>query len=207
MTDVAGVRNDSEEGENTLNKLNTKEQIIALVEADEWMMRILRTAKRLELPDWWVCAGFVRSKIWDVLHGFSERTPLADIDVIYYDSLMLDETREKELEQRLKSFDSTIPWSVKNEARMHLVNGIAPYASAVDAMSKFPETVTALGLSLDKDDNVMLSAPCDVDDVLNLRVKPTPYFAANEQLMDVYRKRITKKNWKQRWHKLEIIIG
>lgn len=190
-----------------MNELKTTEQIIALVEADEWMMGILRIAKLLELPDWWVCAGFVRSKIWDELHGFSERTSLADVDVIYYDSLTLDEAREKELEQKLKSFDPTIPWSVKNEARMHLVNDISPYASAVDAMSKFPETATALGLSLDSDNNVILSAPCGVDDVLNLQVKPTLYFAASEQRMRIYKQRITDKNWKRTWHMLDVLNG
>ena len=65
--------------------INSEEDIIRLVSEDEWMMDILRSAKSLNLPDWWVCAGFVRSKIWDVLHEFNDRTPLPDIDVIYFD--------------------------------------------------------------------------------------------------------------------------
>ena len=40
------------------------------------MMDLLKGAKSLNLPDWWICAGFVRSKIWDVLHGFDERTTI-----------------------------------------------------------------------------------------------------------------------------------
>lgn len=65
--------------------MKTKEDIIDVIREDSWMMEILRVARTLNLPDWWVCAGFVRSKIWDVLHGFSVRTPLQDVDVIYYD--------------------------------------------------------------------------------------------------------------------------
>lgn len=42
----------------------SKEEIVRLVSEDAWMMNVLRAAKSLELPDWWVCAGFVRSKIW-----------------------------------------------------------------------------------------------------------------------------------------------
>lgn len=49
------------------------------------MMEILKTVSQLDLPDWWVCAGFVRSKIWDTVHGFNTRTPLSEVDVIYYD--------------------------------------------------------------------------------------------------------------------------
>ena len=51
-----------------------KDEIISLIKEDQWMMEILTSAKALNLPDWWICAGFVRSKIWDVLHDFSERT-------------------------------------------------------------------------------------------------------------------------------------
>lgn len=47
-----------------------EEGIIALIKDDKWMMEILETVKSLNLPDWWICAGFVRSKIWDVLHDF-----------------------------------------------------------------------------------------------------------------------------------------
>lgn len=77
------------------------------------MMEILRITKSLNLPDWWVCAGFVRSKIWDVLHDFSERTPLPDVDVVFYDPTNLNETYEKELEKKLKYRRLDIPWSVK----------------------------------------------------------------------------------------------
>ena len=40
----------------------------------------------------WIC----RSKIWDILHDFSERTPIPDIDVIYFDPTNIDELDGKE---------------------------------------------------------------------------------------------------------------
>ncbi len=36
-------------------------------------MEILETANSLNLPDWWICAGFVRSKIWDTLQRVSKK--------------------------------------------------------------------------------------------------------------------------------------
>src|SRR5690606_1346882 len=153
---------------NNLKSLNNRNDIIELITQDEWMMDIIQLAKSLELPDWWVCAGFVRTKIWDTLHGFTERTPLADVDVVFYDENLLDESREKELENKLKQLNPTIPWSVKNEARMHLINNFPRFNSSVDAISKFPETVTALGVSLDENDQLLLTAPHGVEDVLQL---------------------------------------
>lgn len=184
--------------------IQTENDILQLVKEDKWMMDILRTAKTLQLPDWWVCAGFVRSKIWDSLHGFKERTPTSDIDVIYFDEESTDESVEKRLEERLKTIHPNVPWSVKNEARMHVRNNIPPYSSAVDAISKFPETATALGLKLDDEDNLVLAAPCGLEDVLHLQVKPTPFFMGTKELARIYEERIIKKNWKSIWHKINI---
>ncbi|MCR8644830.1 nucleotidyltransferase family protein [Paenibacillus sp. N1-5-1-14] len=183
-------------------QLHNEQDIVQLITDDSWMMDILKAARTLELPDWWVCAGFVRSKVWDVLHGFEERTPMQDVDVIYYDPKSLDEAVEKEFEQKLIRIMPDVPWSVKNEARMHVINNIPPYASSVDAISKFPETVTALGLSINEQDQVILTAPCGIEDLLNLVLRPTPYFEQTIERMDIYKERIHKKNWISYWPKV-----
>jgi len=190
--------------EATVLIVDNEQDIIRLVQADAWMMEILRSAQSLHLPDWWVCAGFVRSKVWDALHGFTARTPLPDVDVIYYDTRNHDEEVEKQLEHKLKSMNPAIPWSVKNEARMHLVNNLLPYSSSVDAISKFPETATALGLALDERGQVVLAAPCGIEDVLQLLLRPTPYFAESEERMRIYEERLAKKNWTSIWGKVRI---
>ncbi|MBY7144989.1 nucleotidyltransferase family protein [Virgibacillus sp. NKC19-3] len=181
-----------------------KGKIISLIKEDEWMMDILRSAKSLNLLDWWICAGFVRSKIWDTLHHFDERTPIPDIDVIYYDVTNRKESAEKTLEEMLQNLMPNIPWSVKNEARMHINNNVPPYSSSMDAISKFPETATALGVKLDEKDNVILIAPCGISDVVHLEVKPTPFFIEDRQRLKIYEERITKKNWKSTWNNLKV---
>lgn len=184
--------------------LKGEREILALVESDRWMMNILGAAASLELPDWWICAGFVRTKIWDTLHGFEERTPLGDIDVIYFDAGNINEETEKLWENRLHQIMSGLPWSVKNQARMHVVNGNPPYQSSVDAISKFPETATALGVRLDEGGQLILAAPCELEDVLAMRVKPTPAFSSNVELMKVYRRRQEQKRWTAKWPKVRI---
>jgi len=185
--------------------ITNESEIIDLIQEDKWMMELLKSAQTLKLPDWWICAGFVRSKIWDVQHGFEKRTTIPDIDVIYYDRTNIGKSMEKEHEEALKRLLPTIPWSVKNQARMHSVNNVLPYISSVDAISKFPETATALGVKLGETDNVILTAPYGIEGVVNLRVEPTPYFCENIDRMKIYEERIRKKNWQVVWSKVEII--
>jgi len=184
--------------------MKSEEDIIRVIQEDVWIMDILKAVSSLQLPDWWVCAGFVRSKIWDALHGFEDRTPLPDIDVIYFDPSDPFEQVEKQFEKRLRDMRPGLPWSVKNQARMHVVNRIPPYSSAVDAMSKFPETVTALGIKLDEHGKVALAAPHGIHDLIRMRVRPTPYFSETEERIRIYEERIVKKNWKRMWPRIAI---
>nr|WP_285864305.1 nucleotidyltransferase family protein [Lederbergia lenta] len=167
------------------------------------MMNLLKAVKTLNLPDWWVCAGFVRSKIWDVLHNFSSRTPLPDIDVIYFDSKIVDELEEIKMEEKLKSIVPNIPWSVKNQARMHIKSNMSPYSSSIDGISKFPETVTALGVKLDENEDIKLTAPWGIIDVVNLEVRPTPFYDTKDR-MKVYENRVRKKAWNKTWGMVKI---
>ncbi|MCM3409715.1 nucleotidyltransferase family protein [Metabacillus sp. YM-086] len=183
--------------------MNEKE-IISIVQQDKWMMEILKSVRMLGLPDWWICAGFIRSKIWDTLHHFNERTRLPDVDVIYFDSTNINEVEEKMLEEKLKTIMADVPWSVKNEARMHLKSNLPPYLSSVDAISKFPETATSLGLKLDEKGHIKLIAPHGINDVVNLEVKPTPFFLESKERVEVYEDRIAKKNWRSIWFNLKI---
>ncbi|MDE8564097.1 nucleotidyltransferase family protein [Anoxybacillus rupiensis] len=185
--------------------MKNERDIIQRIQKDEWMMETLRAVQSLNLPDWWVCAGFVRAKIWDVLHGFQERTPLPDIDVIYFDRKHTEKAAEKKLEQKLYHLLPDRPWSVKNQARMHAINGGSPYLSSVDAMSKFPETATALGVRLDEKGVVVLAAPWGVEDVCQLLVKPTPYFCETKKRAQMYEERVRRKKWTSIWHKLTIV--
>ena len=185
-------------------KIDTEEDIIKIIQQDKWMMELLNTVSSLDLPDWWICAGFVRAKIWDELHGFDERTPTPDIDVIYYDPSTIDKKVEKKYEEALGKLLPTIPWSVKNQARMHIANNIPPYSSAVDAISKFPETVTALGVRLDEENNLKLTAPHGIKDVLNMKVEPTPYFIESKDRMLIFRKRLRNKNWQAIWNGIQV---
>lgn len=176
-------------------KLSNEQHILEAISNDRWMMKVIRQAATLGLSDWWICAGFIRAKVWDELHGFTEKTRLPDVDVIYYDSKNLDEDIEKFYEKELMKLDPIIPWSVKNQARMHSLNKMAPYISSMDAMSKFPETATALGITLNLNGELQLCAPYGVQDLVKMKIRPTPFFEGSP----VYIKRVEQKNWSATW--------
>lgn len=184
--------------------LRTEQDILKVIHSDQWMMEIIGTAASLGLKDWWVCAGFVRSKIWDTVHGYTERTVLSDIDVIFHDERLRDELEEKKLEAVLLKLQAGIPWSVKNQARMHLVNNIPPYESSIDAISKFPETSTALGVTMEEGGKLRLIAPHGIHDAVNLQIKPTPFFKSSKELMEIYKYRLETKNWTSIWPGLKV---
>lgn len=184
--------------------VRSREDIIKLIQHDDQMMEIIQTAATLNLPDWWICAGFVRSKVWDTLHGYQIRTKTPDVDVIYFDENHNKQQTDKELEGSLRKMLPEVPWSVKNEAKMHVRNNIAPYTSSEDAISKFPETATAVAVKIDRKGSLILTAPWGVEDLINMEVRPTPFFEQTKERAAFYEERIKKKNWRSIWYEIKV---
>lgn len=188
----------------------TKEDIIKLIEADPWMMGILRTVDELHLPDWWIGAGFVRSKVWDTLHSYSRRTPVPDIDVIYFDPQDFSEDErqsestaaEDRYQGLLKKRRADLHWSVTNQARMHLFHGHQPYQSSEDGLAHWVETATCVGVRLHRG-KAILTAPHGIDDLVNLILRPTPGAYSDTKHFE---RRLTEKHWLEKWPQLKIVL-
>jgi hypothetical protein len=175
--------------------------LLDLIASDSWRMDVLRTVRGLGLPDWAIGAGFVRSCVWDWLSGYEKSTIPTDIDVLYYDPSDLSPEREAICERRLVAMH-TVPWSVTNQARMHIYNGDAPYASTIDALRFWLETPTCVAVRLTGDDQLELLAPWGLDDLFAMIVRPTPSGCDKSAL---YRQRIAEKNWTERWPRVQVI--
>jgi hypothetical protein len=177
-------------------------ELQALIATDNERMRILHLVRELALPDCWVAAGFVRSRVWDHLHGRS-RSPLPqDIDVIWFDAGQAAAARDTSLEQILRSRENALDWSVKNQARMHERNADRPYRSAGHAMAFWPETATAVGVRLDRNGVIEVAAPFGLEDLFGLVVRPTPRFQTVKH--GVYLDRVRAKQWQATWPRLRI---
>ena len=179
----------------------TEQDILDLIAGDTWMMSVIRAAADLDLPDWVIGAGFVRSKVWDHLHGRTfERADVSDIDLVYFDPRGNDEAADRMLSKELHE-RTGVPWEIVNEAYAHAWNDSPPYTSTEDAISRWPETATAIGVTM-RDNILRLVAPYGVDDLVNMVVRPSPKFRGG---MERVRERVVAKRWLEKWPKVRII--
>jgi hypothetical protein len=183
--------------------MNLAARLRTIISTDPRRLRILQQVRELDLPDCWVAAGFVRSAVWDHLHQRSGSPLPTDIDVIWFARSQTSPARDAELEAMLRHRDDSLQWSVKNQARMHLRNGDAPYASATEAMRHWPETATAVAVRLDEQDGIQVAVPLGLEDLFNLIVRPAGRFKDEKQ--PIYQERLRSKNWLATWPKLKVL--
>lgn len=186
-----------------LNGRATAEDIAAFIARQPHLVAPLEAVSRLRLPDCWIAAGFVRNAVWDVLHCGSSDTIQGDVDVVYFDKSCATADADAVIEKMLCTAMLGLEWSVKNQARMHVRNGDPQYASTSDAMTHWPEICTAVA-ARSNCGVVELLAPFGVDDLTSLRVRPTPSFSFK---LDIYRERVVRKRWSERWPRLTITFG
>ena len=180
--------------------MSHERKIAHWLELDPMRMDALCLAASLELKDWCIAAGFVRNLVWDRLHSHATSTPLNDIDLIYFDPVNNTREDDKTIESRLQSY-STLPWSVKNQARMHLRNNDEPYTSTAHAMEHWVEVETAIGARLLPSGELELAAPFGVANLFTNTVTINKGRLKRSE----FAHRIASKGWLTLWPNLEII--
>ena len=175
-------------------------RIVTWLGADPVRCGLLATLADLKLPDAWLAAGFVRNLVWDRLHGRAEATPLADLDVIYFDPVDCRPERDRAIEALLTERAPGWPWSVKNQARMHARNDDPPYGDSLDAMAHWPEVETALAARLTPAGAIEVISPFAQSGLFALHLTPNPWRPRPE----AFRQRVATKGWLWRWPRLRI---
>jgi hypothetical protein len=166
------------------------------------MMRCLAVLAAHGPAGAWIGAGFVRNAVWDHLSGKdTEATPLADLDVVFHDPVIATAEHDARIEAALSVAAPDLPWSVRNQARMHERNGHHPYRDVADALTHWPETATAIAARLGPK-GVEILAPFGVDDVLGMILRPTPAFRAK---LEIPLARLEAKGWLTRWPRLRLV--
>ena len=144
----------------------------------------------------------MRNAVWDHLSGLdTEAQPPADLDVVFHDPVNATDEHDARIEAVLLAAAPNLPWSVRNQARMHTRNGHKRYHDVSDALVHWPETATAIAARLG-DNGVEILAPFGMDDVLAMILRPTPAYRSKP---DVLRARLEAKAWRKRWPMLRVI--
>lgn len=180
-----------------------KEQLIDIVQNEPWLMALLRAARSERLPDWYIAAGAIRNTVWDVLHDRALRTPLHDVDLIYFDPSTTDYRRDIEIWERLQKLDLGVTWNVFNQSRAHLKypERYPVLTSAGEAIAYWSETATCVGVRLEDDETLTVHAPHGLDDLFALCLRPVPEPYRD---LDLFDRRLKEKGWVAKWPKLVV---
>lgn len=182
----------------------TEDDVEDFVRGDEWMMRVLAAAEQLGLPDWWIGAGFLRNAVWDHLSGLKPRHD-SDVDLVYFDALNRSAQRDWDLEDGANDRFPFATWEVRNQARMHELDGFNPYSSTSDGIAHWVETATCVGVR--SVEGALQFLYCwGAGDLLELVARPTPPFREASRI-EVFRERIARKRWTARWPRLRVEEG
>ena len=186
-------------------KTDHEQRLAAMVTASDELMAALRVVRSLGLRSWCIGAGAIRSLVWDTLHEFEQRSPVEDIDVVYFNA-EAGPKLDAELENRLQSAMPGLRWEVTNQAGVHrwfaaaLGQSVPPLASLEEGVATWPEYATCVGVCLNEDGSLGVVAPHGLDDLFELRVRHNPLRAS----VATYRQRVAEKRFGERWPRLSI---
>lgn len=181
--------------------IQSEADITKLLRSDPWRMDVLHEAEKLNLPDWWIGAGFLRNMIWDAIEGV-QSAPTRDVDLVYFDDKDIAPETDWAYDEQIKLAYPDAEWEVRNQARMHYVNNFEAYTSAEDGIAHWVETATCVAVKLENGSPRYLFCH-GTDDLYGLIARPIPLFKQPELLPTFY-DRVEKKQWKEKWPHLRV---
>ena len=181
----------------------TEEAIVEQIQVDPEMMTVLAIIRDLNLADAWLAAGAVRNFIWNQLSGKPGFDATTDLDLVFEDpTISYEETQQ--IEQELKKTYPQYALGSENQVYMHQHSpGTAPYHSACDAVSKYPEQCTALAVRLRKEGQLELFL------LMGQRISKTSSFSrlrifSQPRAFNGLYRADEKENWQSKWPPLEV---
>src|SRR5258708_2461598 len=192
---------------NQENNMERKEEFLNIIRQDQELMSILKIAEKAHLPNWYIGAGIVRNSVWDYLHNKTEKTPIRDIDLVYFSDEEINEDKaRKYLEENLPQ----VEWDFKNSKHVHewykKKKGLSrePLNSSEEDIDNWPETSTCIGLRLSGKD-ILIYAPYGIDDLMDMIFRRNK--TGDGITEEVFNWRVEHKKIAERWPKAKIIYG
>ena len=175
---------------------------IQILKKNDRLMKILDSAEKLQLTNWYLVAGCVFQTLWNNQEKLPLMSGLHDIDLVYHDptlALASSLIQDKKIENVL-SQEFNLTFDVHNEAYMHVWKGrkIAPYQSTENAIERFIATVHAIGITKNAK-QITLFAPFGLDDIEHRLIRPI-YHPDNSK--ELYETKV--KKWQPRFNHLTI---
>jgi uncharacterized protein len=171
------------------------------------LVEILRAGRACNPPNWLLVGGAIRTVVWDHLHGYEEPTAFRDVDLGYFDAADIRRESQDRIEGELRALLPEIPWQATNHAAVHLWYGqrfgydVPPLRSIDEAVACMPDTTTCVGVRLTESDELAVTAPFGVADLMSMVVRWNPARTTAE----LYDRRVREKGLAQRWPGVTIL--
>jgi len=158
-----------------------------------------------KIPNAWLGAGVIFQNVWNIMHGYDFNTYIKDIDILYWDDKDLSWESENNYMQSLSQAfsNTTIPFDVKNIARIHLWYeerfGIpkTEYFSVQESISTWPVIGACMAMRM-KNGVLEFIAPYGFQDMFSLHIRPNKVLVNQK----IYENKALK--WKEQWPKLTV---
>jgi hypothetical protein len=184
-----------------------RERLGAILREAPGLMRVLRTSRDLDLPDWLIMSGAVYQPVLNHLTGRAPDHGLNDYDLAYFDPSDISyEAEDVVIRRAASAFDEPLRRlvEVRNQARVHVWfegkygEAYTPLGCSAEALARFVSPMFAVGVRLEANDRLLIEAPFGLSDLFAMRLRPNrtrPVIAGYE--------RIAAKA-KARWPELDV---
>lgn len=162
---------------------NLEPRLEEIVRCSPTLMRVLETARDLDLPDWLIFSGAVYQRVLNHLTGRDLDYGIKDYDLGYYDPSDVSYEAEDAVIRRVAAAFAP-PLSelleVRNQARVHLWfegkfgEPYEPLTGTSEALGRFVSPLFSVGVRLEADDRLIVLAPFGLEDLFALRLAPNP---------------------------------
>jgi hypothetical protein len=160
----------------------------AIVRSGPSLMRVLETARDLQLPDWLIFSGAVYQRVLNHLTGRDLDYGIKDYDLGYFDPSDISyEAEDAVIRRAAAAFEPPLRdlVEVRNQARVHLWfegkfgEPYAPLTCTAEALDRFTSATFSVGVRLEPDERLTIVAPFGLEDLFALRLTPNPIRQTN----------------------------
>ncbi len=164
-------------------------RLIEIVRASPTLMRVLDIARALDLTDWRLVSGAVYQPVWNAMTGRAADYGIKDYDLCYFDPDPSWDAEDIQIKRAAALFPAPLAEmvEVRNQGRVHLwFEGkfgefYAPLTCTEDMLERFVCPAFSVGVRLEADGRIDVAAPCGLEDLFAMRLRPNPRRPINPQ--------------------------
>lgn len=191
-----------------LNDQELAQHLAILIAGSPTVMAVLTGIRALGLPDWRLFSGAVYQTVWNALTERDADHGIKDYDIGYFDPDTSWEAEDVVIKRTAGVFNPALAAKVevRNQARVHLWfpekfgESYPPLTRTDEALTRFVCPAFAVGVRLEDDDSLTVSAPFGLQDVFTMRLRRNPGRAISDAAFE----RVTASAH-VRWPELQIV--